>query len=284
MNFKEGLNYIYKNHKEEFELTNPFVLYSRLSDLCSSSYEAKQKVQMFHQINQKINVIDLVLHDGENIQSRYLEVSDLLSQESFNRLIITIKNALNFDCEPLAVPKNSQPKVVKVVVEKAEESQEVETVTPLISTTNYSGTKKGSIIVFSILGFVLLAIGLLITFACVYNWGWTFWQFLIGIVGGLLLFGISIFIIIWCDDEILVDYYIIGAILLGFFVILNFVLFMVFRESYKIIFSCLSVLEIIGGLSLIFPTFDDLETEWGLVQTVATTVAVVLFIVGITCL
>ena len=54
MNFREGLNYVYKNRSSDLELTDPFLLYCRLSDLCGSSFEDKHKVLLFYQIDKKI--------------------------------------------------------------------------------------------------------------------------------------------------------------------------------------------------------------------------------------
>ena len=46
MTFREGLLCIYKNRQTDGEITDPFYLYCRLSDLASSSYEDKKKVKL----------------------------------------------------------------------------------------------------------------------------------------------------------------------------------------------------------------------------------------------
>ena len=70
MNFREGLNYVYKNHGSEVELTDPFVLHSKLSDLCGSSYQDKQKIELFYKINKRLNVIKSVLSADEDVFSK----------------------------------------------------------------------------------------------------------------------------------------------------------------------------------------------------------------------
>ena len=121
-------------------------------------------------------------------------------------------------------------------------------------------------------------------FACVFNWSWTVWQWLIGIVGGIILSAILIGIVAWLDEECLADYYVLGFFVLGICTLINFILLLIFRGNYKIIFGCYSVIELLGGLILVFPTFDDCEEGWGGVQIVEILVNIVLFVVGLSCL
>ena len=107
------------------------------------------------------------------------------------------------------------------------------------------------------------------------------WQWLLGIGGGAGLFLITIALVGWLDDEAVVDFYVLGTILLGISVLLNFILLLIFGANYKVLFGCLSVFELIGGLILVYPTFDDLEEEWGAVQIVEMCVAIVLMLVGV---
>ena len=51
MNFIDALGYLYHNRTSDEEFTDPFFLYCRMSDLCSSSYEDKRKVLLFYKVN-----------------------------------------------------------------------------------------------------------------------------------------------------------------------------------------------------------------------------------------
>ena len=154
---------------------------------------------------------------------------------------------------------------MQAVVEQSEEPEEVETRTPL--TNSYkSSTDKEFIIGVSIVGGVILTLALLITFACLFDWPWAFWQWFIGIVGGTVLFAILGGLVWALDSGDVVDYFIFGTIVLGICVVLNFVLFLKFRDDYQIMFYWFSLFEFIGGIILSNATFDIIEEEWGGVQ------------------
>lgn len=283
MNFREGLNYIYKNHSSDLELTDPFVLYCRLSDLCSSSYEDKHKVVLFYQIDKKIKVVQSIINNDFDVANKYLEVADLLSEESFNGLINTVKKVLdsNYIEKEKTQQKESSPKPViqKAVVQKTEEKQEEETRTPL--TSSYVGGGDTHVIIgLSIMGGILLAIVLLIVFACVFNWPWSVWQWLIGIVGGIILSAILIVIVAWFNEEVLCDYYVLGTIVLGVCMLINFILLLIFRDNYKVIFGWFSGFELLAGIILAFITFDDIEEGWGAIQIVEVAITIILFIIA----
>lgn len=281
MNFREGLNYVYKNRSSDLELTDPFVLYCKLSDLCSSSFEDKHKVVLFYQIDKKINVVQSILNNDFDVITKYSEVKDLLREESFIGLVNTVKKVLDSNYQEKKEPKlqkkaSPQPADQKAVVQKIEEPEVEETRTPLVN--SYSSSDNSWIIGLSVIGGILFAMVLLIIFACVFNWGWTFWQWFIGIAGDVVLFAIISTSMIELDDN---GNYGTGSILLGIFVLINFILLLIFREKYKIIFGCLSVLEISCGLLFIFPAFDDCEEGWGIVRIVETVLALILFIVAL---
>ena len=60
MKFLDSLGYLYQNRVSDEEFSNPFLLYCRMSDLCSSSYEDKRKVLLFYQIDKKVNVMKAI--------------------------------------------------------------------------------------------------------------------------------------------------------------------------------------------------------------------------------
>ena len=86
MNFIDALGYLYHNRTSDEEFTDPFFLYCRMSDLCSSSYEDKRKVLLFYQVNKKLDMVRSILSKDETVCSRHKEVADLLSDNSFNKL------------------------------------------------------------------------------------------------------------------------------------------------------------------------------------------------------
>lgn len=281
MNFIDALGYLYYNRTSDEEFTDPFFLYCRMSDLCSSSYEDKRKVLLFYQVNKKLDMVRSILNKDETVSSRHKEVADLLSDNSFYKLLESVKCVVFPDYKREEKPKPQQQKkaVVQAVVTKAEEPQEEETRTPL--TSSYVGGGDTDVIIgLSIMGGALLAIVLFIVFACVFNWSWTVWQWLIGIVGGIILSAILVGIVAWFEEECLADYYMLGTFVLGICVLLNFILLLIFKGNYKVIFGWFSGFELIIGAILAFVTCDDCEDGWGAAQIVEIVIAIILFIVA----
>ena len=280
MKFLDSLGYLYQNRVSDEEFSNPFLLYCRMSDLCSSSYEDKRKVLLFYQVNKKLDMVRSVLNKDETVALRHNEVADLLSDNSFNKLLEAVKCVVfpEYKREEKPKPQPQKKATQKAVVTKAEEPQETETRTPLTS-SYVSGGDTDVIIGLSIIGGVILAIGLFILFACVFNWSWAVWQWLVGIVGGILLSAILFGIVAWFDEEYLADYYVLGTFVLGACVLINFILLLIFRENYKTIFGWFSGFEVVLGAILAFATFDDVEEEWGVAQIIEIVLSIIFFIV-----
>ena len=284
MNFIDALGYLYHNRTSDEEFTDPFFLYCRMSDLCSSSYEDKRKVLLFYQVNKKLDMVRSILNKDETVSSRHKEVADLLSDNSFYKLLESVKCVIFPDYKREEKPKPQQQKkaVVQAVITKTEEAQEEETRTPL--TSSYVGGGDTDVIIgLSIMGGALLAIVLFIVFACVFNWSWTVWQWLIGIVGGIILSAILIGIVAWFEEECLADYYVLGTFVLGICVLLNFILLLIFKGNYKVIFGWFSGFELIIGAILAFVTCDDCEDGWGVAQIVEVAITIILFIIAMIC-
>lgn len=285
MNFIDALGYLYHSRTSDEEFTDPFFLYCRLSDLCSSSYEDKRKVLLFYQVNKKLDMVRSILNKDETVNSRHKEVADLLSDNSFHKLLDSVKCVVFPECKREEKPKTQPQKkaAVQAVITKTEEPQEEETRTPL--TSSYVGGGDTDVIIgLSIIGGAILVIGLFITFACVFNWPWTVWQWLIGIVGGVLLSAILLGIVAWLAEECLADYYVLGSFVLGVCTLINFILLLIFRGNYKIIFGWFSGFELVVGAILAFAAFDDCEEGWGGVQIVEILVNIALFVAGLICL
>lgn len=284
MNFIDALGYLYHNRTNDEEFADSFFLYCRLSDLCSSSYEDKRKVLLFYQVNKKLDMVRYILNKDETVASRYYEVADLLSQNSFQKLLESVKCVVfpDYKREEKPKPQPQKKAVVQAVITKTEETQEEETRTPL--TSSYVGGGDTDVIIgLSIMGGVLLAIVLFIVFACVFNWSWMVWQWLIGIVGGVLLSAILVGIVAWFEEECLADYYVLGTFVLGICVLLNLILLLIFKGNYKVIFGWFSGFELIIGAILAFVTCDDCEDGWGAAQIVEVAITIILFIIAMIC-
>ena len=126
MNFIDALGYLYHNRTSDEEFTDPFFLYCRMSDLCSSSYEDKRKVLLFYQVNKKLDMVRSILNKDETVSSRHKEVADLLSDNSFYKLLESVKCVVfpNYKREEKPKPQLQKKAAVQAVVTKAEEPQE----------------------------------------------------------------------------------------------------------------------------------------------------------------
>jgi len=284
MKFIDALGYLYHNRTSDEEFTNPFFLYCRMSDLCSSSYEEKRKVLLFYQVNKKLDMVRSILNKDETVSSRHKEVADLLNENSFQKLLESVKCVVftGYKREEKPKPQQQKKAAQKAVVTKAEEPQEEETRTPL--TSSYVGGGDTDVIIgLSIMGGVLLAIVLFIVFACVFKWSWTVWQWFIGIVGGIILSAILVGIVAWFEEEYLADYYVLGTVVLGICVLLNFILLLIFKGNYKVIFGWFSGFELLSGIILAFITFGDVEEGWGAAQIVEVAITIISFIIAMIC-
>jgi hypothetical protein len=118
MTFREGLLCIYKNRQTDGEITDPFYLYCRLSDLASSSYEDKKKVELFYAVDRRLCVFETLIKYGkkgeEELLNSYMVVSELLSEDSFKRLIQCAVWVMNPTAQiPVAVAKGEESRCPK---------------------------------------------------------------------------------------------------------------------------------------------------------------------------
>ncbi len=287
MNFIDALGYLYHNRISDEEFTDPFLLYCRLSDLCKSSYEDKRKVLLFYQVDKKINLAKAVFDKNDSIDSKYTEVADLLSEASFFRLVESIKCVIFPEYKKQEKPKTQPQKkaAVKAVVEKSEQPEETETRTPLTDSHASSGSIDWDLLIGLgvILVPILLVLGLISHLACVFDWSWTFWQWFIGIAGGILLVLILGGIVCLFNENLIIYYYVLGTIILGICILVNFILVLIYKGNYKIIFACFSVLELLCGTGLACATNDEYEYGWCWSQVVEIFVTIVFFIIAMTC-
>ena len=266
MKFKEALNHIYVNNKNLKELLTPFYLYCKLSDLCSTSFEEKNKVDLFHQVNSRINIVKAVINKDNNLIKRYNEVEDLISESAFNALIKTLELVLDKNY----IYEESIKKKTLVPIHHNKPIQENKNIknTKITYESDNLGTK---IIIWAFL--ILFIITLIMVLFC---WSWTTWQWYIGIVGGILLTVLLVMFGCWIEDS-LFSYYLYTIIVLGITSIINTIFLINFRYDYQIIFCCYSVFQILVGSIVVYNAFDEYEEGYGLVLIGE----VLLFIVGI---
>lgn len=286
MNFREGLLYTYQNRQTDGEITDPFYLYCRLSDLCAGSYVDKEKVELFHAIDKRLCVFEKLIEEGEKgkeeLLNSYMVVSDLLNEGSFIKLIecavwVMDPNSrppVAVQKQPQAAPKRPRKKAQPVVVNYAEESKENEKRTTL-KMPSYNVFWDDEVTIFLGVGLILLALTLLVGLfgilvgICKWNIPWLAWQWIIGIVGGgwiALLLGFLTYLL---EDSVTCDYTVFGFICVVVVAVINFVLLIFLRENYKVLFGCISAWAILGGGVLSAICFDDVEDGWGWVYVFA---------------
>lgn len=297
MTFREGLLHIYKNRRTDGEVTDPFYLYCRLSDICSSTYEGKRRVELFYAIDRRLCIFETLIKGGKKgeveLLNSYLVVSELLSEESFKRLIECAVWVMSPTVQMLVVnakeEENVSPpkpqKIVPVKVEKAEESVKEEARTLLQAPSNLGMVDDVDFFIGAgaIMLLATIIAGLLL-WICDWGTSWTAWQWVIGIVGGGWIALVAAFFIYIFNDAIVVDYYITGIISVIAFALINFIFLLVFRGNYKVIFGSFAVWNIIGSGVLSAICFDDVEDEWGWVYVVAVIILLVGLIVSLMCL
>ena len=302
MKFREALNYVCRTRASDEQITNPFMLYCAMSDLCSSSFEDKQKLNTFYELDKKLHIVSNVVNDKNYSCSSTSSVSNLVSIKSLSVLIKAVKLAIYpelIEEEKTAskIAKNdvvsqkvnnvaqktvqNSPAIRKVATVTSSSCEEEEETRTLLNTYDRS-SDKGWIVGLVVGGSILLTIGLLITFACVFNWGWTFWQWFIGIVGGAILGVIICVVGELLSDEGIVDLYAYGGVAIGVVEVVNFVLVLIFGANYIIMHSIFSVLLIGSGVALSIVAFDDMEEGWGalyVVESAVTLIAMVLTLI-----
>lgn len=278
MNFLDALKYSYENRTNDEEFADPFFLYCRLSDLCGSGYEDKRRGSLFYQINKKLNLVRAVLRGDESMERKYQEVADIISESNFEKLIETLKSVIDRENKDgdNAEWQTQENTDLQKTASKAEDGK-----TPCVNSRT-GGNCVGAWLS-ATLGLVF-ALGAVVLFGCIFRWFWISWQWVIGIGGGLLLFVIASAITAWLNEKLFVDYYVFGAIVLGICILTNFILFLLFKSDYNIIFDCFSLIELFVGIIFSCVLFKECEEEFGCITVIETVVVFILIIVGFVCL
>ena len=267
MEFKVALATVCKNRTGDAEITDPFLLYSRLSDLCSASYGAKERLLLFYQIDSRLHVIEGLLSGKRDLYSRHEEVSDLVGVVKFRTLLDTVKAVLDNPAKALSSAKvTATPAVAKVnqapakakrtpnaprsvgfnpaKVRHAPQSQSAKSTATRFTTINPAGSSD---VLYLVLGAAALTVVALFIAALIFGWSWTFWQWYIGLVVCTVacVFITCFPLLASAADELFS--YTASLIATGSISITSFILRAIFGAEYKIIFGCLSALLIATG-------------------------------------
>ena len=113
MNFKDALKKVYKSSRNKEQLNNPFIVYSRVSDLIGNSYNDKKKVELLFKITKEVNLFNLAAEYGENGKNKiicmYNDVKDLVSKESFAELVDLVYGIVFSGGKPESVKSKTAP-------------------------------------------------------------------------------------------------------------------------------------------------------------------------------
>lgn len=99
MKLEAALTYLYSSYINKIELTDPFVLYSQLSDICFDDYE---EVRTYWNVISKINIFESLLDKGinkgiEHLRGKYSEFSEYFSLYQFEKMLQYTLKAMNYD-------------------------------------------------------------------------------------------------------------------------------------------------------------------------------------------
>lgn len=292
MDFKNALKEIISTRKSNKEIENSFFLYSRLSDLCASSYEETKKVSLFYEIDKQVGIVSALLENNMTIYSEHHKVANIISEKNYNSLLDTVKAILDGKSIGNNSPKNASPppinqpqrQVATNAPTNKNNAQMLNNNTPRTSLAVNTGIDpdfKYGLIAVAVIVAVVIGLGLLIMLAAIFSWPWLFWQWLIGIVVGGVITGALSFLAYLLNDEVVVDFYSFGTFALGAFVIINVILLLIFKGNYQVIFGCFSVYSIIAGIVLSIFTYTEIENGWMCAQIIESTIALIAMVLGL---
>lgn len=281
MKFTEALKKVYKSSRKKEQLNDPFLLYSRVSDLIGDSYNEIKKAKSFFSISKRVNLFALVGEYGENCQKqiikKYGEVSDIITEDAFRKIVDIVYDVFFPSQKKFAPsPVRKQAAVKKAKVIKSEQPKEPEKRTPLKSNDKLGA--KGTIAVFIILVLIMVGIATIPTGVGLAIYGvkylcdnvpWDIGQWVIGIIGVIVASVITFLIGRWFKDESVLDYYMFGTFVLYVVGILNFTVKLFVADYLLPFFICVSAAEILAGIILALFTFGDIEEGWGWAQVIS---------------
>ena len=101
MTLESALTYLYSSHLNKIELTDSFVLYSALSDICNDSFENKEDVKTYWKVISKVNIYECLLNEGitngvKKLKEMYSENSEYFSLLEYKKMIEYTLSSMNY--------------------------------------------------------------------------------------------------------------------------------------------------------------------------------------------
>ena len=289
MNFKDALKKVYKSSRNKEQLNNPFIVYSRVSDLIDNSYNDKKKVELFFKITKEVNLFSLAAEYGENGKNKiicmYNDVKELVSKESFAELVDLVYGIVFSGSKESVKTKIAPARIEKQLsteVPKQEDAKKAEVSEVSVSKSSAAGTSLSSgrpiLVCVTVGAIIAIVLGLVIFEKRI---PWNVWQWIIGVGGGIVLALIVVVILSFLDDEFCIEYYASGTIVVYLLSITNFVVQCLLGDAYRIIFICYSAIFIIGGIIFAISAFSDYENGWGIATIIAIVLTMLFLIIGL---
>lgn len=263
IDFKTALSIVYRTRNSDEELSDPFLIYSRMSDLIGNDYESEKNLKLFFAVEKRVNLFSeiAVNADTKILKKKYKSVNDLLSESAFNRLIDTLIESIN--------DKNGDTADFSDEADKAceDDSEEVSDGEELSSSDtdgddsddsdyNYSPAKegRGSKVFAGCLFFLSVAV---LVLCGVLKTSWNAYRWIVGITSMIIILigSVTLSEIIYQD--------VFNCVLLGVFVVASFVLWCVFRGNYYIVCYWVTPAVLIYGMYSTINAFDGCETACG---------------------
>ena len=258
MEFREALKIVYQSRKNEGDITDPFYLYCKLSDLCKSSYQAKIKMELFYKIDKEVCIFGQILENKEegekNLLSHYDKVKGIVEKKHYESLITLVGDIVN-NRPPKKAPQkvvnahhnkqNSPKQQAKKNQPSPKNNHQNNNQQTQNQNTNVPSAKPYEVILLMALGIgaIALAIGCFVLLICgltCKDWNITLRQWLIGICGSIVILVVYILVKEWGE--------VLDTIFLTVFVLFNIVMIFILRENYKIIFGCFYVTSLLVNL------------------------------------
>ena len=261
--FKTALSIVYRMRNFDEELSEPFLIYSRMSDLVGNDYENEKKLKLFFAVEKRVNLFAEIAGnaDAKKLKRKYKSVSDLLSESAFKRLIDTLIESVNGQNGDTADLSDEADKSC------ADDSEEVSDVEEFPSSDtdgddydagdyNYTPVKEG--IGSKVFAGCLFGLSIAVLVLCgVLKTPWNACRWIVGITSMIIILigSVALSEIIYED--------VFNCVLLGVFAVTSFVLWCVFRSNYCIICYWVTPAVLIYGMYATNNAFDGCETACG---------------------
>ena len=110
MTLESALTYIYSSRLNNIELTNSFVLYSMLSDMCNDTYENKEDVKIYWKVISKVNIYECLLNEGitdgvKKLKEMYSDCSEYFSLLEYKKMIEYTLTSMSYLTKKETKPK-----------------------------------------------------------------------------------------------------------------------------------------------------------------------------------